>query len=396
MKTENFKTTAIYTENGFIIEKALSDDKIIFNEKLHKDLAENPYKTLYQSAFLKLSDLDGSVLFLVKIAESFVEQTAKNAELEITRTAPEPDGKMLMLLLRETPYVFGCEFVNLLWLKVIYSKIAEIFNTEIADYKGTIEDYFKSKDENLNASGRVYFHLVEHKGEDYSFAFMATYATGDKNKIAHKPLKNALEELKNQEELLKLLSTVSRASDKSEFISELVESGELFSPLMFTPEEAYIFLKETPIYEDSGITCRIPNFWKKKYNTRLKVSAGKKEPSVVGLDAVVAFAPEIYLGDEVFSRDEIKKLLSETSGLSYLKGKWVELDREKLQAVLSAFDKFDGENMSLTDVIRLQSGLSQTDVTEGENADIIEISNGQWLETVRKQMLEPAKIKKRK
>jgi non-specific serine/threonine protein kinase len=46
-----------------------------------------------------------------------------------------------------------------------------------------------------------------------------------------------------------LLSAISRAADKSEFISELIESGELFSPLRFKSDEAYTFLRETPIYE---------------------------------------------------------------------------------------------------------------------------------------------------
>ncbi|UTW68916.1 hypothetical protein KHA80_16775 [Anaerobacillus sp. HL2] len=53
--------------------------------------------------------------------------------------------------------------------------------------------------------------------------------------------------------LLNLLSTVSKASQKSDFISEFVESGELFSPLKFTSKEAYTFLKRnTSLYEEAG------------------------------------------------------------------------------------------------------------------------------------------------
>ena len=95
--------------------------------------------------------------------------------------------------------------------------------------------------------GRVFFHLVENKEEQYPFAFMATYSTKPvKSKRAvHTPLKNALREFEGDEKkLLSLISTVIKAAEKSSFISELLESGELFAPLRLTAQEAYTVLKE--------------------------------------------------------------------------------------------------------------------------------------------------------
>ena len=89
-------------------------------------------------------------------------------------------------------------------------------------------------------AGRVFFHLVENKSNEYPFAFLATYSTETSNekKAAHVPRKNALLEYKDRQDLLlELLSTVSRAADTSDFISELAESGELFSPLQFTSDK---------------------------------------------------------------------------------------------------------------------------------------------------------------
>lgn len=101
-----------------------------------------------------------------------------------------------------------------------------------------------------------------------------------------------------------------------------LENGELFSPLKFTKKEAYLILKEIPIYEESGIMCRIPNWWKKKSNAlRLSVSIGDKEPSKVGMDALLAFKPEIFLGEEKSSEEELKKMLLESEGLTLIKGK---------------------------------------------------------------------------
>jgi non-specific serine/threonine protein kinase len=109
---------------------------------------------------------------------------------------------------------------------------------------------------------RVYFHLVEYKDDpEYEFAFLATYATIiGKDKIHQVPINQALNELKKREDLVKLLSSIIDASEKSKMIKDLLDSGELFSTLKLTRDEAYTFLKEIEIYEGCGIVCRIPNF----------------------------------------------------------------------------------------------------------------------------------------
>ena len=113
--------------------------------------------------------------------------------------------------------------------------------------------------------GRVFFHLVESKKDDYPFAFLATYSTGltKQGKSQHLPLKHALNEYgQDSGKLLDLLATVQRAAKESALIAGLLESGELFHPLAWSAKEAYTFLKEIPLYEQSGILCRIPNWWK--------------------------------------------------------------------------------------------------------------------------------------
>ena len=137
-----------------------------------------------------------------------------------------------------------------------------------------------------------------------------------------------------------MLSTVSKAAQKSDFISEFVESGELFSPLKFTSLEAYTFLKEIPLYEECGILCRMPDWWKKKSNSlKLSVKVGEKEPSKVGMDALLNFNAEMFFGDDKITEEEFRELLAQTGGLSFIKGKWVEVDHEKLQATLEAYEK---------------------------------------------------------
>ena len=121
----------------------------------------------------------------------------------------------------------------------------------------------KSYSSDVHLVGHIFFHLVESKKEGYPFAFLATYST-DVNKQGdskHIPLKYALQEFgSDSEKLLDLLSTVNIAAKESPLISGLIESGELFHPLSWSAKEAFTFLKETPLYERSGILCRIPNW----------------------------------------------------------------------------------------------------------------------------------------
>ena len=391
------RAIAIYTADGFTVDRSHLEkgDDPVFHTKFHNDINDNPWQTLYDLAFANraINDTqhDVSILFLAEIARQAVYDISHNPDVDLTRVAAPPTDETLHRLLRSVPFVTGYEFVNSLWIRAVYTRITDIFNTEFARFEGGIEEFFQSKNSEIIVAGKVHFHLVEHRSEDYPFAFLATYSDMDANeRVRHVPLKNALDRHRTQDELLGLLSSVSRVADKSSFISELLESGELFSPLKFTPDEAYTFLKETPLYEESGVLCRIPNFWKKKYNSRLSISIGEKEPSAVGLQALMAFTPEIYLGDEPFTREEVEALLAETSGLAFLKGKWVELDRVKLQSLLSAFDELEGRNISLADAIRMQSGLMDT-IAETEDTEI-EITNGQWLNMLRELMQNPGKI----
>ncbi|MCL2660679.1 MAG: DEAD/DEAH box helicase, partial [Acidobacteriaceae bacterium] len=244
--------------------------------------------------------------------------------------------------------------------------------------------------------GRVFFHLVENKSDEYPFAFLATYSTQTdrQKKAAHVPLKNALLEYQDRQDLLlKLLSAVSRAADGSDFISELVESGELFSPLQFTSEEAYTFLKEIPLYEECGILCRMPDWWRKRNSSlKLSVSVGGKEPSKVGLEALVSCKPSLLLDGEEITKEEVEALLSQTAGLSFLKGKWIEVDPEKLKSVLTAYEKASAMgDITLAEAMRMELGISEGAVARNLG-DATEITNGEWLKSIRARLADPAEL----
>lgn len=395
----------IYREKAFYLDTELTSAKSCFYDRqLIEDFRTNPFLTLFHFGFSAAhKEMSPSLVYLHKVAASFVRYLSTDPDLEITRTVQPVSPETISMLLECAPYAIGSEFITTTWISDIWSGLSRIFDAEIGTYTGSVSDYLRDQDPDLQVAGKVFFHLVENKSDEICpFAFLATYSTlgNEGKKAVHSPLKNALLEFKNKDELLlKLLVTVSRAADQSEFISDMVESGELFLPLKFTVREAYTFLKEIPLYEECGILCRIPDWWRKKYNqAKLSVTIGDKEPSLVGLEALVQFKPELYFGEMKMSKEEIEQLLNEAEGLALIKGKWVEVNHEKLESLLAAYEKAsslseDGE-LTMAEAMRAQLTMQNTLNLSAEE-DVLEVTNGAWLSSVKNRLLHPAEIEAR-
>ena len=135
-------------------------------------------------------------------------------------------------------------------------------------------------------------HLAENKrNPDYPFAFLATFANGltPQGKVKHEPLGRALQQYageQNREAMLTLLLPISRAAESSELIRRLVDSGEIYHPLAWSPREAYEFLKAIPLFESSGLIVRVPDWWNAQKPTRPRVSVkiDTKNSAGIGVD----------------------------------------------------------------------------------------------------------------
>jgi hypothetical protein len=219
---------------------------------------DDKYSALFQLGFnSKEPWFSPSLEYLYHLAELLLKKLSQQPEIEFKRDAVKVDltDDELYKLKEELPFVIGMEYVDDDWIRTVWKSLLAVFKREIRTYEGTVAQYFTDHNANINVVGRVFFHLVENQAEQHPFAFMATYSTKSvKSKRAiHTPLKNALKEFDGDErKLLSLISTVIKASEKSAFILELLESGELFSPLKLTTEEAYTVLKETALYEEAG------------------------------------------------------------------------------------------------------------------------------------------------
>ena len=245
-----------------------------------------------------------------------------------------------------------------------------------------------------------HFHLVEDGKGEYPFAFLATYSSvvSKDGKRKHLPLKNALIEYRNDKNhLLKLLSTVNNAAEKSSFITGIVDSGEIFHAIGLIPEEAYLFLKEVPIYEEAGILCRIPDWWRNHGNSyKLNINIGSKNKSRLNYDAIVDFNAELMLNGERVNADELKQMLSEAEGLRLIKGKWVEVNHDKLRKMLDAYDRAleygNKATLGIVEAIRFQLD-SGSELKVSRDECEIEITNGMWLNDVIGKLMLPDSMK---
>ena len=343
-------------------------------------------------------DLTPSLDFFRHFSRDFTKSLSRTPDLEILRHKAKifMDEEGLRRHLDCTPLMTGSEYLSADLLQTLWTRLNKTFSSAIKSYDGTVEDFVRNYSPNVHLVGRIFFHLVENRSDDYPFAFMATYTTGlnTKGKSKHLPLKHALEEYKSDsEKLLELLTTVHSATKESPLIAQLLEEGELFHPLAWTSGEAVSFLKEIPIYEKSGILCRIPNWWKGgATSVRLDINVGDKKPSFVGMDAILNFNFRLLLGDTEISEKEARQLLNESEGLAFIKNKWVAVDPEKLKQTLDAYEKarklMEKDGLSLREALRLQ--LLPENLPDGlEIGTDHSVSNGKWLQSVMGKLLDP-------
>jgi SNF2 family DNA or RNA helicase len=256
--------------------------------------------------------------------------------------------------------------------------------------------------------GRVCFHLAENKSNpDFPFAFLATYAPrlSRGGRVQYQPLGKALQEYagqRNKKALISLLSPVQAASEKSDFIKKLVDSKDVFHTLAWSPKEAYRFLLDVPLLEESGLLVRLPDWWKKRPRPRVVVTMGEKKRNRLGMDAMLDFRVELALGEERLTAAEWRQLMESEEGLLNLKGKWVEIDREKLSEALAHWkhvEKQAGENgISFIEGMCLLAGapsdLGSDAALQDRDRNWAFISAGTWLSKVLEGLRDPETLGK--
>ena len=303
------------------------------------------------------------------------------------------------------PPMVGGEYLNEQVLAGLWEALHRAVQEAVRNTSGSVQDFFASQGSAWNLVGRVCFHLAENKGDEQApFAFLATYThrLSAKGKAQHLPLGKALQEYagdKNKAQLLQLLLPVQKGTQESLFLKALVESGEIFHPLAWTPQEALSFLRDIPIFESSGVIVRVPEWWKNKKPPRptVSITVGGKKASILGLDSMLEFSVNLTLDGERLTEKELRQILASTSGLALIRGKWVEIDHEKLTEVLDHWKSVERAaaegGISFIEGMRLLAGASiggnAADVIPGGASDWAQVTAGDALSSLLEQLKYP-------
>ncbi len=305
------------------------------------------------------------------------------------------------------PPLTGAEYLTATVLLSLWQDLDKAFHVELSESKCGVQDFLKRRNPAWNLVGRVHFNLGEnHKDASAPFAFLATYttrlskhSTKDQAKAQHLPLGQALREYAgaaNKERLLSLLVPVQRAAEACPWLKAMVDAGEIFHPLRWSPGEAMQLLKDVPELEAAGVVVRMPAAWRGNRPSRPRVTGtvGGKPPSGIGRDALLDFHMEVTLDGETLTAAEIRELLAKSDGLALVRGRWIELNPEQLKQAIDRFreaERAARENgLAFGEAMRLVAGadVASTDMP-AEGAGWAQVVAGPWLAETLKALRSP-------
>lgn len=318
---------------------------------------------------------------------------------------PPPDAATLATLHLNIPPMPGAEYCTPDLLAATWQALDDWVRGAVAGNPDGLAGFLHQHAPLWRQVGRVCFHLAENKQDpEYPFAFMATYVPrlGKNARAQHLPLSQALREYagaNNREALLRLLEPVHLASGRSGWVKELLESGDIYHPLAWTPEEAYLLLKDVPLLEESGLVVRLPDWWKKRPRPKVQVQIGSAVEAKLSAQALLDFRVQLTLNGEELTGEEIAALAASGEGLAFIRGQWVEVDGEKLRQALEHWQKVRGEagadGLSFIEGMRLLAGagrdLAGADPTLAETGWAF-VEAGDRLRDLLAGLREPARL----
>ncbi len=348
--------------------------------------------------------LPPSIAFWREFANSLLQAVCQLGEGAQTqwKSIPPPETDAIAQLVAEAPPMQGLENLTVELLAGLWTQLRDQVAKESARFADGPAAYLHSISPAWQLLGRVTFHLAENKRDpSRPFAFMATYThrLSGHSRVAHLPLAEAVAKYasaKDQVKLESLLEPVRRAAEHSKLVQELLDSRKLFAPQAWSIRQAHRFLHECRGMEEAGVVVRVPDWWSVRRPPRpqVEVRIGSQRASAVGLDQLLDFQVGLALDGEPLTDEERKSLLANTDGLALIRGKWVEVDQQRLQQVLDhwklvAADHPDG--VTFIEGMRMLSGvrLAADEAPQDDVADWSRIRSGNWLSDTLQRLRSP-------
>ena len=328
--------------------------------------------------------------------------TAVCANVEGVDTAVSVPGEQLLsTLIADAPPMAGAEYLSVQVLTTIWDELGRALQIELAAAKSSLQDFLKSKHPAWNLVGRVHFNLAENRKDlDAPFAFLATYTSrlSSSGKAQHLPLSKALSEFsdgKSRSQLLSLLKPVQSAATLCPWLHDMVQAGDIYHPMRWSPAQAYQFLTDVPKLESAGVVVRVPLFWgaARPARPQVKAQVGGRQPSLLGQDALLDFSMEVTLDGEQLSKAEVQALLNGGDGLQLMRGRWVEVDRKRLSRMLDRFRSIEQSaeqaGLSFAQALRLVSGAALEEDIDPADQQWSQMVAGPWLEQTLQGLRKP-------
>ena len=311
----------------------------------------------------------------------------------------------------DAPSITGGEYLTTDTLARWWRELDEHVRAAVSSSGDSVTAFLERRHPAWRAVGRVTFHLAENKrNEDYPFAFLATYADriSARGKVQHLPLSRAVKDSASsqaREQLLSLLTPIQRATERVGWVKQLVEDGGIYQPLAWTPRQAYAFLQSVEAMREAGLVVRTPDWWNAKQPPRPRVSVtiGGARQSVLGAEALLDFSVGVTLEGETLSEPELHELLMSAdadgseAGLVRLRGRWVELDKDKLSQALDHWRRVEREaedGIGFFEAMRWLSGVEAMsdaeDTAPGQAGHWVGIQAGPWLEDTLSKLRDPS------
>jgi SNF2 family DNA or RNA helicase/intein/homing endonuclease len=193
----------------------------------------------------------------------------------------------------------------------------------------------------------------------------------------------------------RLLADLGRASRLFPAIDESLKTARPRG-LQLNTEQAYKFLRESaPLLEQTGFGVLVPPWWQKPtarlgVKLKLKPKAGANTVSgLLGLNGIVAYDWTVAVGDTTLSAQEFENLVNLKLPLIKVRGQWVELRPEEIEAAIAFFQKkHSNGDMTLGEALRIGLGREESEV----GLPVIDIEGDGWIKDLLNKLTGSVKI----
>ena len=343
--------------------------ELSFHDKKEENLS--PLAELFYTrgpeALLKLLDLDydpksnDSLLFWHSFTHSCLKDFCLHDDnLEDFKKSPSDFKEVI----KKSPFIAGYEHLNESVLSFFHTRILTALRKDSASYESR-EDFLKEHYPEWAQIGSSFFHLAENPEKNSSnFIFLATYAirVSERKRLQHitfgKALEDSLKE-KDKATALKILEPLHKVAKESVFVKTLLEEKKIYGPSILSNKEAQNFLGDFSLYEKAGIQVKLPKSWEGKKPTQPKVTLTLEEEekkSFVSFNSLFRFHPRLTLEGKHLTEEEVSKILETEDGLIKIRGKWLDVNKDKLERVLGHWEKarlLESQGLSFVEALKL-------------------------------------------